>query len=369
MSDRRIGSAQGAGRKPVAQEPRPVAMPAFGLNRFDFTSPSAFAADIGRAERFGWDHAFIPSTPLLLRDPYVNLALAAERTERIGLGPLIENPVMRHPAVIASSIATVAALAPGRTMLTYGAGDTAVRLMGRRPATVAGLAEAVTLTRELLSGDAVEVPGAARRARLAHALPVPVWVAAGGPRTLRMAGRVADGVFIRVGRHPANLRAAVDAVRAGAVEAGRDPEGVRIGAVFHTVLDDDLERAALISRSVAAGYYEYSPRLFGPPGFEWNGPPVEELKAKVWPDFHHAADLRESGRVVSFLPDEVADAFALHGTPAMIAGQLLQALRIDLPISLVVTHPMPAPLSGGRSPYLECFATEVIPLVRAGSGG
>ncbi|MFK0296910.1 LLM class flavin-dependent oxidoreductase [Streptomyces sp. NPDC090442] len=341
-----------------------AAVPAFGVNRFDFTSPMAFAADVERAERLGWDHAFIPSTPLLLRDPYVNLAFAAERTQRIGLGPLIENPVMRHPAVIASSIATVAGLAPDRTMLTYGAGDTAVRLMGQSPATVARLAEAVTLTKELLSGDEVAAPAAARRARLTHAAPVPVWIAAAGPRTLRMAGQVADGVFIRVGRHPANLRAAVEAVRTGAAQAGRDPDRIRIGAVFHTVLDDDLERAALISRSMAAGYYEYSPQLFAPPGFEWNGPPIDELKSKVWPDFHHAADLTASGRIVSFLPDEVADAFALYGTPAMIAAQLTTVLEEGLPLSVVVAHPMPAPLSAGRSPFIERFATEVIPLVR-----
>ena len=50
---------------------------AFGLNRFDYTSPSAFAADAKRAEALGWDYAFIPSSPLLLQDPYVNLAFAA----------------------------------------------------------------------------------------------------------------------------------------------------------------------------------------------------------------------------------------------------------------------------------------------------
>ncbi|WP_443033170.1 LLM class flavin-dependent oxidoreductase [Streptomyces sp. A1-5] len=66
----------------------------------------------------------------------------------------------------------------------------------------------------------MEGPGAARRAQLTHAAPVPVWDAAGGPRTLRMAGQVADGVFVRVGRHPANLRAAIDAVRAGATPGG-----------------------------------------------------------------------------------------------------------------------------------------------------
>lgn len=343
-------------------------VPAFAVNRFDFTSPRAFADDVQRAERLGWDYAFIPSTPLLLRDPYVNLAFAAERTTRIGLGPLIENPVMRHPAVIASSIATVAELAPGRTMLAYGVGDTAVRLMGERPATVDRLASAVTLTRQLLAGTDVEISATARRARLSHAAPVAVWVAAGGPRTLHMAGRTADGVFIRVGCHPANLQAAVEAVRAGATAAGRDPDSIRIGAVFHTVLDDDRESAALISRSMAAGYYEYSPQLFGPPGFEWNGPPIEELKTKVWPDFHHAPDLRSSGQVVSFLPDQVADAFSLHGTPAEIADQLTQVLDTRLPISLIVAHPMPAPLSGSRSPFIERFATEVLPRLHQPSG-
>ena len=76
--------------------------------------------------------------------------------------------------------------------------------------------------RALLDGGEVEV-GAARPARLPHHRPVPIWIAAGGPRTLRMAGGVADGVFIRVGTHRANITRTVEAIRAGAAEAGRDP--------------------------------------------------------------------------------------------------------------------------------------------------
>ena len=140
-------------------------IPAFGLNRFDYRSPSHFATDAKRAEDLGWDYAFIPSSQLLLQDPYINMAFAAMQTERIGLGPLIENPVMRHPSVIASSIATVAGLAPGRTLLGYGVGDTAVRLMNHRPANVAELEAATVLTRQLLAGDEIEV-NAARPAQL-----------------------------------------------------------------------------------------------------------------------------------------------------------------------------------------------------------
>ena len=68
-----------------------TSLPAFGLNRFNYTSPQTFAADVKRAEAFGWDYAFIPSSPLLLQDPYVNLAFAAVETSRIGLGAAHRN--------------------------------------------------------------------------------------------------------------------------------------------------------------------------------------------------------------------------------------------------------------------------------------
>ena len=340
-------------------------LPAFGLNRFDYSSPQAFAADARRAEALGWDYAFIPSSPLLLQDPYVNLAFAAVETSRIKLGPLIETPMMRNPAVIASSIATVERLAPTRTVLGYGVGDTAVRLMGKRPTRVAELEEATVLTRQLLAGEEIEV-NAARPAILRHAAKVPVWIAAGGPRTLQMAGRIADGVFIRVGRHKANIKTAIEAVHRGAKEAGRDPEKIGIAVILHTILTDDLERAALISRSMAAGFYEYSPALFDPPNFTWNGPDIEELKKQVWPDFHHAADLEASGKVVSFLSDEIADAFSLYGTPEMIAEQLFHVLSYGHKIDMIIPHPMPTPMPNWSDPqYIERIPQEVIPLLKA----
>src|SRR5437588_4805211 len=215
-----------------------MTIPRFGLNRFDARSVEAFAADVQRAERLGWDAALQPDSQLRRRDTYVLLAAAARVTERIALGPLLANPVNRHTSVTASSIATIDELAPGRVLLGWGVGDTAVRLAGLKPARVKDFEESTRLMRALLDGESVEV-GAERPARLPHHRPVPIWIAAGGPRTLRMAGRVADGVFIRVGTHPANIRTAVEAIRAGAAEAGRDPASVRLGAVLHTVFVDD----------------------------------------------------------------------------------------------------------------------------------
>ncbi len=346
-----------------------MTVPRFGLNRFDARSVDLFAADVRRAEALGWDAALQPDSQLRRRDTYVLLAAAARATERIVLGPLLANPINRHPTVTASSIATIDELAPGRTLLGWGVGDTAVRLAGLKPARVKELEAGTRLMRALLDGEHVDV-GAARPAHLPHHRPVPIWIAAGGPRTLAMAGGVADGVFIRVGTHAANIAASVDAIRAGAAAAGRDPGAVRVAAIFHTVLVDDPDRAHAMAKSMAAGYYEYSPALFEAPGFAWTGPHPETLKHThgVWPDFHHAPDLESSGRAVDFLPTEAADAFALRGTPEQIVDQLVGVIAAaPVAFDYVVLHPIPNPPSPDdpERGYLARVAREVLPAVRA----
>ncbi|MCZ6871099.1 MAG: LLM class flavin-dependent oxidoreductase [Pseudomonadales bacterium] len=338
---------------------------AFGLNRLEMSSPTAFGQSAARAESLGWQYGFVPSSPLLVQDPYVMLAEALRRTEAIKLGPLIENPVMRHPAVIAGSIATVDRIAPGRTLVGLGVGDTAVRLMGRSPARVKTLESATDLIKRLLAGESVEA-GAQRPARLRHASAVPVWIAAQGPKTLRMAGRVADGVFIRVGTTRANIAAAIEEIHAGAREAGRDPGSIALGLVLHVVLCDDPEREEMVARSIAAGYYEYSPMLFERCGVAWDGPDVESLKARVWPDFHHARDLYASGREVAFLPHGAVDAFSLHGDLGAVKAQLEHVLDFGFPIEVVVPHPVPA-YAGADGPaidYMKTFAEGVIQAMR-----
>ena len=89
----------------------------FGLNRWNFSSAASFALDVKAGEEAGWDLALIPSSPLLMADPYIMLSFAARGTDRIGLGPFVESPVMRHPAVLASSIATLDEMAPERALL------------------------------------------------------------------------------------------------------------------------------------------------------------------------------------------------------------------------------------------------------------
>lgn len=344
-----------------------------GLNRFDWTSTAAFVSDVRRAEKLGFGYALIPWNPLSRPDPYMQLAVAAGQTSRIQLGLLLDNPVLHHPATSASSIATLDEISGGRALLTYGIGDTAVRWLGLRPARMVELERATVLAKRLLAGAEVEV-GAARPARLRHARPVPVWIAAGGPTTIEMAARVADGVFLRVGRHPENLRTARARLRRGAKAAGRNPDDIGIGLIFHTVTSDDPVEVRAISRSMAAGYYEYSPALFEIPGLPWNGPPVNTLKKQVYPDFHHAPNLVESGNLVDFLDEETADSFSLFGSAQDVASQLRQAIEIIGRVDIVVPHPVPMPKPGAPitrvlrkapagSDYKTWFATDVMPLL------
>lgn len=320
----------------------------------------AFADSAARAESLGWDMGLLPCNPLKVPDPYVSLALAAQKTTTLHLGTLLDTPVIRHPSALAGSICTVAALAPGRIHTGLGVGDTAVRFNGLAPAHVSVIEQAVTMTRGLIQGEDIEV-GAARPARLNHAAPVPVWIAAQGPKNLKMAGRCADGVWIRVGRHPANIAMAWQAVCDGAHEAGRDPHELQVGLIFHTALCDNPAEAKLMGKAMAAGYYEYSKFLFDAPGFDWSGEPPHILQAKVYPDFHHHVDPVFAGSLLDFLPDEVADAFALYGSWLNIVDQLAQVLE-SLPMRVDYVLPHPVVPRGVKVDYMSECAEHLLPV-------
>ena len=136
------------------------------------------------------------------------------------------------------------------------------------------------------------------------------------------------------------------------------------------MLVDEAPRALAMGRSMAAGYYEYSPTLFDAPGLVWAGPHPEALKRdrNVWPDFHHAPDLEASGAAVDFLPASAADAFCLRGGPEEIAEQLVTVIRAaPVAFEYVVLHPIPNPPTPDHPErgYTARVAREILPRVRA----
>src|SRR5262245_52923153 len=183
---------------------------------------------------------------------YVALTLAALNTSRVRLGPLVTNPLTRHLVVTASAMASIDELSGGRAVLGLGSGDSAIYTIGAPPATLAGLEDAVRTLGRLTAGEAIARPEGTWRVHQT-ARRVPVYLAAEGPRTLELAGRVADGVIVGLGLTPEVIRLSLDAIERGARAAGRSPADVDIWWFAKTnVAETRPEAIAPITMALAA---------------------------------------------------------------------------------------------------------------------
>ncbi|MWA07084.1 LLM class flavin-dependent oxidoreductase [Actinomadura sp. LD22] len=189
-----------------------------------------FAGLAALAEELGYARVWIFDSAPLWEDPLVHLALAAERTRRIGLATAVLIPDQRSPMAMASGIATIARISGGRFRACFGTGFTSRFALGRRPMPLDDLARYVRAVRGLLAGETVRLDGAA--ARMLHAdglaaarpVGVPLWLSAFGPRGTALAEEIADGVIGPP--HPA-LPSAV--LASGTVlDPGEEPDSARV---------------------------------------------------------------------------------------------------------------------------------------------
>jgi 5,10-methylenetetrahydromethanopterin reductase len=177
------------------------------------------------AEETGFAIAGIADSQSLYRDVYVVEALVAANTRTIRFGSRVINPMTRHPAVAASAAATIEELAPGRTMIGVGTGDSSVDNIGVRPAKHAELRAYVRTIRELLQTGESIYNGAPCKLTWFRAH-IPIYLAASGPKTLQLAGEIADGVVINTGLTPEIVRDSIAQVKIGCERAGRNIDDV-----------------------------------------------------------------------------------------------------------------------------------------------
>jgi 5,10-methylenetetrahydromethanopterin reductase len=157
------------------------------------------------AEDLGYERVWLYDSPVLYGDVWVHLARIATATTRIGLGPAVLVPNLRHPVTQAAAIATVAELAPGRLAVAIGTGFTARMAMGQRPLTWAETRTYIAQVKGLLDGEAMVVDGKVVKLLPAYgALPPrpPILVAANGPKGLEVANELGDGVMTIFGSYP-----------------------------------------------------------------------------------------------------------------------------------------------------------------------
>jgi 5,10-methylenetetrahydromethanopterin reductase len=158
-------------------------------------------AHIAVAEQLGYDRAWLFDTPHESPDVWMMLALAAQRTATIGLGPGVLVPTLRHPMVNASAAAALASLAPGRVAVAFGTGFAGARALGAAPASWSYLRDYVHAFRGLLSGARVSWQGA--RIQMMHPdghapqrpIDIPLLSSALGPKGIDVATELADGLL------------------------------------------------------------------------------------------------------------------------------------------------------------------------------
>jgi 5,10-methylenetetrahydromethanopterin reductase len=158
--------------------------------------------DIAEAERLGYARAWCYDSPPLYPDVWMELALAATRTSRIGLGPAVLVPHLRHVLTNAAAIGTLEALAPGRVNVAIGSGFTGRLAMGKRPMPWKDVRAYIVALKSLLAGEEVEWDGTVLKMihlegfAPARPIAVPILVAIGGPKGLAVAEELGDGVIL-----------------------------------------------------------------------------------------------------------------------------------------------------------------------------
>jgi 5,10-methylenetetrahydromethanopterin reductase len=215
---------------------------------------------IALAERLGFSCAWVYDSPLLYRDPFVTLGLAAERTRRIGLGVGVLVPRLRTPVATAAAVRTLSALAPGRVRLAYGAGFTGRFTLGLRPVPLAALEREVTDLRALLRGEEAPHPegGAAVRpipvrGAEADAGEVPILVSCRGPGAQALARRIGNGAMTGI-FYPGGL---------GLVRRGVGPDGPLVAHAVAAVADegeplDSPRLRAAVGPVVAVAFHAFA---------------------------------------------------------------------------------------------------------------
>ncbi len=183
-------------------------------------------------EALGFDSLWVPDSHMISSDCYAVLTLAAVNTRRIRLGTGVSIASTRIAPVTAHSIATINRLAPGRVFLGVGTGHTALRTMGFDPVQPSEFREYLRVTRGLLRDGQVDFRwrGKTRHIEFMHRQlglidiehPIPIYVAANGPRALLAAGEFGDGRVSADNEPPEALALSMAQIRDGARQAGRE---------------------------------------------------------------------------------------------------------------------------------------------------
>ena len=325
---------------------------------------------IRHIEDAGFDGAGILDSQMICRDTFVTMGMAANATSTLRLFPAVTNPFGRIPSVLAGAAQTVAEIAPGRTKFIIGTGYTSASTIGRRPATLRQMRRCIMEVKALLAGESVEYEGMTNRLDFAGSdggQGVPVLMAASGPRSLELAGEVADGALVLVGYTPGIVGKAMEHLEAGAKRGGRTLDDLDVIFAVRTCVADSTEEARRLARPVAVHW-----------GLLWGGPnwlpysgldipdyEVPQAVRDVYPDLGHAPNWEEAIELTQFVDDEVngqlCNAMGLVGTPEYCTARIQEMAQHGVN----QLYLMPCLTFAPPEAEVQAFGNHVIPALAA----
>ena len=291
----------------------------------------------------------------LYHEQLIRSALAAEHTRHARVGTWITNPITRHPAVTAAAIATIDDIAPGRAFLGVGTGDSTVYNAGLRPAKLDTLERFIHTIRELHQEGESHWQG--RKCYLTWAQRrIPIGMAVSGPRAMRLAGRLADIVWVCFGLQEDEIALAKGYLEEGARDAGRTLEDIDLWWMVQFNMAESREAALgpILANLASSGHIIFRYGLEGkavPPQYQRQ---AEELARRYQPirHFDNVGLTDELG-----LTDYLANRLAIAGTPRECIQRIkeLEALGAD---QLFFYTALP-----DKQRLFDQLASEVIPAV------
>ncbi len=337
-----------------------------------------------RAEELGYDSVWMADSQMIWSDVYASLALAAHRTSRIRVGTGVAVAATRPAPVTAAAIASINQLAPGRTFLGIGTGNTAMRIMGHKPMTMAAFDEYLTTLSPLLRGEEVDYDWRGRTSPIRHIMAedsfvnfrdeIPMYVSGFGPKSLALAGKHGHGAVLSVPPQPAFMERVLAGIERGAVASGRTIERSSFFTCSLTtiaVLEDgeatDSDRVKALCGAFAIASLHYTYDQFR----NFDRVPTSGPGAAVWDDYRAVVEATPEDRrhqrihaghncwVIPeeerFVTKELIEATCLVGT----RDQLIERLRSlgDAGLDQVMILPPLEP----RYEILETVGTEILP--------
>ncbi len=329
-------------------------------------APPRRAAELARTfEALGFATLLLPDSQNLAPEVWQQLALAAQATTRIRLGPGVTNPVTRDPALTAAAALTLQIESGGRAVLGLGRGDSAVQRIGKPTMRLAEFELYVTRLQAYLAGDAVDRDGFASRIEWLKAFDVakvPLEIAATGPKVIALAARHAEHVALAVGADPDHLGWGLETARAAARAAGRDPATLRYGAFVNCVVHPDRAVARAAMRGTVATFARFS-SIAGAP-IDHLPPPLREAAAAM----RRTYDMREHTRVGAAHTQAIEDAFidwyGVAGPVGLVCERLERLAALGLDFCHIVPGSFDTPRDVLRE-SLRLLGTEVLPALRA----